>query len=405
MTTNFIIPPYLIENLHRTATSDAARAVYQQTLEHDHALRAQRAAGTATAPLGAAGEPAEGPARVIYDAGHGTDLPGDQARAEGDEPTSDRSVDQAYDGIGATWKMFEECFGRDSIDGEGMQLISTVHYDRDYNNAFWNGQQMVYGDGDGEIFDRFTTIDITGHELTHGVTQHTVALEYQGQSGALNESVSDVFGSLTKQYALGQTAEEADWIIGEGVFKPGVEGAGLRSMKAPGTAYDDPRLGKDPQPADMDGYVNTTEDNGGVHINSGIPNRAFYLTASKIGGNAWEGAGQIWYDTLTNGSLAKNANFADFAAATIDSAQQRFGADSAEVRAVSEAWQEVGVEVAGTSTDGRESDLSRFIGDPSHAHAAAAPGGVTPGGLAPGSTASADRPAAIRTPGGKGIGR
>src|SRR5260221_6079606 len=155
---------------------------------------------------------------------------------------------------------------------------------------------MVYGDGDGDLFELFTKpIDVTGHELTHGVTQYSANLNYQDQSGALNESFSDVFGSLVKQQALNQTTEQADWLIGQGIFTSKVHGVALRSMKAPGTAYEDPVLGKDPQPADMHSFVKTVDDNGGVHLNSGIPNKAFYLAATAIGGYAWDVAGEIWY--------------------------------------------------------------------------------------------------------------
>jgi Zn-dependent metalloprotease len=366
MTTNFIIPPYLLQNLIESESRDDWRAHWQTMLDHDQSLRAARAE-TPTSPSAARqAEPgAEAPQRTVYDAGSGTELPGRQVRAEGDPAVDDVAVNQAYDGTGATWKMFWECFGRDSIDGAGLPLQSTVHYDRSYNNAFWDGNQMVFGDGDGEIFQSFTNaVDVTGHELTHGVTQHTAALEYQGQSGALNESVSDVFGSLAKQYELGQTAEEADWIIGSGLLTDQVDGVGLRSMKDPGSAYDDPRLGKDPQPGHMDDYVQTTDDNGGVHINSGIPNKAFYLAATKIGGNAWEGAGQIWYKTITSGTLSKTADFAEFAQATQAAAKELYGEGSKELTAVSEAWQEVGVVQAGQATDGQQQELSRFLSEP-----------------------------------------
>ena len=180
-----------------------------------------------------------------------------------------------------------------------MRLDFTVHYGEDYNNAFWNGTQMVYGDGDGELFDRFTKrIDVIGHELTHGITEYEAALNYQGQPGALNESFSDVFGSLIKQYTLKQTVDKADWLIGKGVFSKKVKGVALRSMQQPGTAYYDPTIGKDPQPGHMKNYVKTSNDNGGVHINSGIPNRAFYLAAIEIRGYGWEKTGKIWYITL-----------------------------------------------------------------------------------------------------------
>ena len=192
-----------------------------------------------------------------------------------------------------------------------MRLDSSVHYGHAYDNAFWDGTQMVYGDGDGKLFERFTlAVDVIGHELTHGVTQSTSQLEYVDQSGALNEAVSDIFGTFVEHSGK---ADPADWLIGEGLFTSKVQGVALRSMKAPGTAYDDPVLGKDPQPATMKGYVETTDDDGGVHINSGIPNRAFYLAAVSIGGNAWEKAGQIWYDALAK----RLRHDSDFPAAAI----------------------------------------------------------------------------------------
>lgn len=225
-----------------------------------------------------------------------------------------------------------------------MPLIGTVHFGKDYDNAFWNSQQMVFGDGDGELFNRFTiALDVIGHELTHGVTEHTAGLNYMTQAGALNESISDVFGSLIKQYAHKQTADKADWLIGEGLLAKGVNGVALRSMKNPGTAYDDPRLGKDPQPADMSEYVRTTQDNGGVHINSGIPNKAFCMTALEIGGYAWEKAGRIWYETLTDSHLKPTATFKTFAKLTLTTASRLYGASSAEASAVKKGWHEVGV--------------------------------------------------------------
>jgi Zn-dependent metalloprotease len=211
------------------------------------------------------------------------------------------------------------------------------------DNAFWNGDQMVYGDGDGELFQRFTkSIDVIGHELTHGVTQYQAGLQYDGESGALNESFSDVFGSLVKQKINNQTAEEADWLIGQGLLASTVKGIALRSMKAPGTAYDDPLLGKDPQPAHVKDKYTGTDDNGGVHINSGIPNYAFYLAAVAIGGYAWEKAGKIWYITLRD-RLNAQADFKTAANVTIQVAGELYGNGSDEQKAVQDAWQKVGV--------------------------------------------------------------
>jgi Zn-dependent metalloprotease len=335
-----IVPPHLLDHLAR-----GGHAAARRTLDEDAGRRHQRRqtalAFTRAAP---AGEPtaSETPDRTIFDARHGIRLPGRKVRAEGQEPTRDASVNRAYAGLGATFDLYRKVFGRDSIDGRGLPLHASVHYDREYNNAFWDGEQMVFGDGDGEIFLDFTLpVDVIGHELTHGVTQHTANLEYKGQAGALNESVSDVFGSLVKQYSKQQRAEDADWLIGDELLAPDVEGTALRSMKAPGTAYDDDVLGKDPQPASMDDYVNTTEDNGGVHINSGIPNRAFYLLATSLGGYAWERAGRIWFDVLTGGELSSTADFAEFASLTSAAAD---GQDEKE--AVAKAWSEVGVSLS-----------------------------------------------------------
>ena len=330
-----IIPPYLLRNLVATGDPELAERV-RRTLVHDSVLRARSTVPSAV--------PGSGLRRTVHDAHNGTALPGDAVRNEGQGPTSDVAVNQAYDGLGQTWRLYDEAFGRDSIDGNGLPLIATVHYDRQYDNAFWNGAQMVFGDGDGTIFLGFTrSLDVIGHELTHGVTESTAALTYNGQSGALNESISDVFGSLVKQRALGQAADQADWLIGAELLAPGVDGVALRSMKAPGTAYDDARIGKDPQPADMSGYVETRDDNGGVHINSGIPNRAFYLVASAVGGNAWETPGQIWYDVLTGPAIRPDCDFATFAQLTVEAASTRFGASSTEAAAVVQAWQTVGV--------------------------------------------------------------
>jgi hypothetical protein len=225
-------------------------------------------------------------------------------------------------------------------------VLLTVHYGERYANAFWDGTHLVFGDGDGTVFRRFTrAADVLAHEFSHAVTEHTAALVYQGQSGALNESVSDVFAACLKQQLQGEDAAGGSWVIGREIFVEGINARGLRDMENPGTAYDDPALGKDPQPAHMDDFVETTDDNGGVHINSGIPNRAFVLAARAVGGTSAEGAGRIWYAALTSGQVAADSDFASFAAATVAAAGDR--AD-----AVREAWQQVGVTPGAASAPG-----------------------------------------------------
>ncbi|WP_411105425.1 M4 family metallopeptidase [Streptomyces sp. cmx-4-9] len=343
-----VVPPHLLDRIARS--SDPRRAdLAQRTLERDSLLRTRRRVSAVRGLLPAPGAPvSDEPNRTIHDAEHGTALPGATVRTEGGPAGRDATVNRAYAGLGATFELFLKGFGRRSIDDAGLALDATVHYGREYNNAFWDGRQMVFGDGDGELFLDFTvSLDVIGHELAHGVTQYTANLDYYQQSGALNESMSDVFGSLIKQFSLGQTAQEADWLIGAGLLGPAVSGVALRSMKAPGTAYDDDELGKDPQPATMDGYVRTSRDNGGVHINSGIPNHAFYLAATELGGKAWERAGQVWYDALTGGELAPDADFADFARVSAAAAAARYGDGGAEHQALQKAWSAVGVPLAG----------------------------------------------------------
>lgn len=335
-----ILPPYILDKLAE-AHDPKVREAAELTISVDEAFRQKRQEAPRTAT------PTLGPAvldRTISDTHNSRTLPGDTVRAEGADPVSEGTVNRAYDSLGLTFTFFDTVYGRRSIDDANLPLDATVHYRRNYNNAFWDGERMVFGDGDGLVFNDFTvSTDIIGHELAHGLTQFTADLVYEDQSGALNESISDVFGSMVKQFTRRQTAEEADWLIGAGLFTPAVRGQALRSMKAPGTAYNDRMLGgKDPQPASMDDFLETGLDHGGVHTNSGIPNHAFFLVATAIGGFAWEKAGQIWYDTLTSGELTPNADFQEFARATASAAQSRFGR-GLELEAVLKAWAHVGV--------------------------------------------------------------
>ncbi|MDN5894773.1 MAG: M4 family metallopeptidase [Nocardioides sp.] len=336
-----IVPPYLLQQIARAPDARAGDGCHR-TLSIDDAIRQRR--------QGARPQAVADGGWTIHTAGNTDILPGEPARARGEPPSGDAAVNEAYDGIEASLAMFADVFDRDSYDGASAHVNATVHYEQDYDNAFWDGTQLVVGDGDGEIFDRFTkSVDVLAHEFTHAVTEHVAGLVYEGQSGALNESVSDVFAACLKQRLLGQTAAEGDWLIGADLFMPGVSARGLRDMANPGTAYDDPVLGVDPQGADMDGYVETTDDNGGVHLNSGIPNRAFQLAAVAVGGTAAEGAGRIWWQALDE--VPAEVDFAGFAAATLRVA-------GAQADAVRSAWQTVGV-VPGTPDAGQRTIAGR----------------------------------------------
>lgn len=288
--------------------------------------------------------------RKIYDGGNHSTLPGSIVRSEGDPPSGDPAVDEVYDHLGEVYEFFFVVYNRDSIDNAGAELVATVHYQTGYDNAFWNGTQLVFGDGDEDLpeserlFNRFTGFDIVATEFMWAINKYEARLPFSNQPGALLESFKDIFASVAKQFQLKQTADEANWIVGDELFTSNVNGVGIRSLKDPGSAYDDPILGKDPQPAHMDAYVVTTQDNGGVHINSGIPSRAFYLVATDLGGYAWEKAGRIWYVTFCD-KLQPDSDFQDAANKTFETAGELYGVGSAEQEAVRNGWAGVGIQV------------------------------------------------------------
>jgi Zn-dependent metalloprotease len=345
-----VIPPHMLTRLAEQTSdpaTDEASGNARATLEHMREL----ATGNAVASL--IGRPAVAAAKAqpprkrrhVYDAKHQSVLPGKLVMSEHKPRGTDVEATEAYDGSGTTYEFFAKVFGRNSIDGNGLRLDSTVHYGTRFENAIWNGRQMVYGDGDGRIFKRFTaSIDVVGHELTHGVIQHTAALGYNGQTGALNEHLADAFGMMVKQWMLGQSAHESDWQIGADILGPDFQGHAIRSLAFPGTAYDDPVLGRDPQPSHMRDYVVTTDDNGGVHINSGILNHGFYLAAMAMGGKTWEVLGKIWYAALTS-RLKPEADFGDFTGATVDIAGELYGNGGRVQRIIAEVWSDVGLPV------------------------------------------------------------
>jgi Zn-dependent metalloprotease len=365
------MPPHILKALLQNGSPEQ-RERARTALLSTTALRADR---RFTARLGfIAPVSGAGKQRKVYDCQHEPTTRGATlVRRETDGHTNDPAVNEAFNGVGKTYDFYSQVFQRNSVDNAGMELASYVHYGTNYDNAMWDGRRMIFGDGDNQLFSRLTqSLDVIGHELTHGVTQYSANLEYRGQSGALNESISDVFGSLVKQWALSQTADRADWLIGADCWTPNINGDALRSMKNPGSAYNDPLIGKDPQPGHMRDYVALPEtpddDMGGVHINSGIPNHAFYLFATAIGGFAWETAGQVWYEALQRSK--KDTNFEQFANLTFSVAGENV--DAATQQAVQSAWAEVGIMVskkernhpgkAGVRSEQAHNDLAEAIG-------------------------------------------
>ncbi|MBX9724468.1 MAG: M4 family metallopeptidase [Candidatus Obscuribacterales bacterium] len=329
-----IIPPYMLEDLAKRNPNVPG---FQDTLKLQPRFW----------PFPSKPKDEKG-AREVYDAQGKETQPGKKARFEGQKATGNDEVDKAYDFTGEVRGFYKDVYNRNSIDGKGMKFVSTVNYGTNYENAFWNGSQMTYGrPSDDSPFKTFMLLDVCGHEITHGVTEKESQLQYHGQSGALNESLSDIFGELIQQHSKNQKAADADWVVGDGIWKDGIKGRGLRDMLNPGTAYDDPKVGKDPQPAHMKDYLKTTRDNGGVHYNSGIPNKAFATFAVAVGGNAWEEPGHIWY--AARAAAGSNPSFAQFAYHTIEQAK-KLGFTN-DVPKLEKAWADVGVKPSATATD------------------------------------------------------
>ncbi len=339
----FFVPPYVEAALAGNAD---VSTVDQDQLDISEAARQRRAAATtraeaAPAPLAPA---ATGTSRrEVYDSGNTTNQRLKLVRSEGSPETKDTEVINAYDSAGTVRAYYKQLLNRDSIDNRSMDLVLNVHFGNKYNNAFWDGDEMTFGDGDGVIFSGFArSLDVVGHELAHGVTQFSSGLIYQGESGALNEHFSDVFGTAITQWANQERPEDADWLIGDEIMGPDLFGEALRSMRNPGTAYDNPILGKDPQPARYADRYTGTNDSGGVHINSGIPNRAFYLVATELGDT--QVAARIWYHALH--FLKPASTFAQAASQVAESARILVKAGAVHKGAtqiVRGAWRAVGV--------------------------------------------------------------
>lgn len=337
----FYIPAHIIDHIAKTARQlgmDPEPA--QRTAVASQAQRQERrAATTATATLATLTAPRPGKGdRQIFDDEHQWTTGVTLVRGEGDPDVAQVNANKAYDGLGATRDFYQQVLNRDSIDNAGLTLLGNVNFGVQYDNAFWDGTQMVFGNGDGVIFKDFTfDVDVCGHELTHGVTQYTAGLNYTDQPGAMNEAFSDIFGSCVDQFVHKLDAGEHNWLIGEDVMADQLYGEAIRSMAHPGTAYDNPILGKDPQAATMAGYV----PGGDPHVNSGIINRAFYLTAIELGTFP---AAHIWYNTLLN--LWPNAQFTDCASICAEQARilardGKVGRNAAQT--VRAAFHEVGI--------------------------------------------------------------
>ncbi|MDH3680445.1 MAG: M4 family metallopeptidase [Acidimicrobiia bacterium] len=340
------VPPHVQREVAKRAGGAAAEEVQSELAAEARKARAEAIESATTTPesdLSLAPPPTGTSRREVYDCQHETKQRVQLVRAEGEPETDDVDVAGAYDYAGLVRSFLSDVLNRSSIDNRELDLILNVHFGDSFNNAFWDGDEMTFGDGDGVIFTGFArSLDVVAHELAHGVTQFTSGLIYKNQSGALNEHFSDVFGAAITQWENGETPEDADWLIGDEIMGPELYGEALRSMRHPGTVYDNPILGKDPQPAHYDDRYQGSADNGGVHINSGIPNRAFYLAATELGSTI--DATRVWYHALQH--LAPSSTFAQAADQLATSARILVKAGVAPKGAtqiVRGAWRAVGV--------------------------------------------------------------
>ena len=343
--TCFIIPPKVLERFAQDKKlSPQERQFFVDAAKLEREWRKARAATarfanqarsilpTAVTAVAAAAPPSV----LVFDCEHGITLPGTPVSNPGS--STDGAAKRVFDETKAVVNFYQTVFGRNSLDNAGMTLISSIHFSVNYNNAGWNGSQMKYGDGDGNIFIDFTNSnDVIGHELAHGVTQFTSGFAYSNQPGGLNESMSDVFGSMFRQWRGNQTVNAADWLIGKEIIGPGAAARGytcLRDMANPAASHC-----LAPQPTKFSQY----QDGMDPHESSGIPNLAFYKAAKAIGGKSWEKTGKIWYQALTGFAPNPYMKMSVFANRTRSLAGTLFPADPAIKTAVDQAWTAVGL--------------------------------------------------------------
>ena len=337
-----IIPNDVLERLSKDPKLSAdERKSFADTALVDlqiRKLRIQAGKLTAvTASLGLASTViAKTPAITVADCHHSQTLPG--TPIANPATSTDGTIKRAAVETKAVADFYQTVFGRNSIDDAGMTMSSSVHYGQNFNNAFWNGSRMTYGDGDNNIFIDFTkSTDVIAHELTHGVTQHSLQLAYSNQAGGLNESVSDVFGSMFRQWRADQDVNQADWLIGKEIMGTGATARGftcLRDMSSPGAAHC-----LAPQPFHFSKFKPGMDP----HSSSGIPNLAFYKAAKAIGGKSWEKTGQIWYKALTGFAPNPNMTMKAFAKRTRQLAKQMYPGDAAVANAINAGWVAVGL--------------------------------------------------------------
>lgn len=338
----FIIPNDVLTKLSKDKSLKAdlrKRMVDTVSISHElRELRTQAAKLTSVAAAHAGGlvQLAAAPAVTVYDCKTTQTLPGSPIPKP--KTSSDASAKRAFNQTSKVAQFYKQVFGRNSIDDQGMTMMSSIHYGVKYNNAMWNGSQMVYGDGDGSIFIDFTKgNDVIGHELTHGVTQHSLQLAYAGDAGGLNESISDCFGSMFRQWSAKQNVKKADWLIGRDIMGAASKKKGftcLRDMANPAAKHC-----LAPQPTKYSQITPGMDP----HYSSGPPNLAFCTACVTLGGNSWDEVGQVWYHSLTGFGPMPNMTMKAFAARTRQAAHTLYPTKAAVYAAVNAGWTKIGL--------------------------------------------------------------
>ena len=340
--TCFIIPKDVLDRFSgdkklsaelRKASADTSRVSTEL-----RKLRTQAGAlTTASRSLGAhLVDLAASPKVSVYDCKHSQTLPG--TPITNPKASKDATIKRTFSETTQVAQFYKKVFNRNSIDDAGMTMMSSVHFGVNFNNAMWNGSQMLYGDGDGKLFVDFTKgNDVIGHELTHGVTQNSLQLAYQNDAGGLNESVSDCFGSMFRQWQANQDAAAADWLIGKDIMGPTAQARGFTCLRNMANPADTKALA--PQPTKYSQITPGMDP----HYSSGPPNLAFCVACKTIGGRSWETIGQVWYGVLTGSGAHPNMTMPEFAARTRQVAAQKFGANPKVAAAVDTGWKQVGL--------------------------------------------------------------
>jgi Zn-dependent metalloprotease len=298
--------------------------------------QAARLTSVATAQTDVFPDLTASPMVTVYDCKHTETPPGTPVPTP--EKSSDPTAKRAFIEATGVAKFYQDVFNRNSIDDHGMTIMSSIHYGSKFNNAMWTGSEMLYGDGDGSIFLDFTAAnDVIGHELTHGVTQYSLQLGYADEAGGLNESVSDCFGSMFRQWESNQDVASADWLIGHDIVGPTARARGftcLRDMANPGAPHCIA-----PQPTQYSQITPGMDP----HYSSGPPNLAFCTACKTIGGRSWETIGQVWYHSMTAFEPSPDMRMKPFADRTRQVAHTMYSANPAVAAAVDQGWRLVGL--------------------------------------------------------------